>query len=97
MFTGTLLHHTVLFRSGRLTAALTNGSIRAVEEIVIRDRQIPVRRVADELGISKTSLYEIISDYLSMKKFYTRWVPKLFTSLQHPNRVDCCEESLEKL
>ena len=33
-----------------------------------RDRQISIWRVADELDTSKTSLYEIMSDYLRMKK-----------------------------
>ena len=30
-----------------------------------------------------------------MKKACTRWVLKLLTSLEHANRVDCCEELLE--
>ncbi len=34
----------------------------------MRDRQISVRRVADELGIPKTSVHEIMNDYLDMKK-----------------------------
>ena len=59
------------------------------------DRQVSVQRLVDELGISKTLLYEIISDYLRMKKICMRWVPKLLTPLQHSNRVDCCEELLE--
>ena len=61
----------------------------------MHDRQISVRCATDELGISKTSLYEIISDYLGMKKVCTRWVPKLLTRLQLASRVDCCEEFLE--
>ena len=67
--------------------------IRAVRD---RDRQISVRHIADELRISKSSLYNIMSDYLGMKKVCTRWVLKLFTLLQHANRVDCCEELLEE-
>ena len=57
----------------------------------MRDRQICIRHVADELDISKTLLVEIISDYLGMK-VCTRWIPKLFRPLQRANRVDCCEE-----
>ena len=82
-------------RNGRPPTVMTNESIRAVEEVVMRDRQISVRRIADELGISKTSFYEIMNDYLGMKKVCTRWVPKLFTSLQRTNRADCYEELLE--
>ena len=71
-------------------------SIRAVEEVMMRDRQISVRLITDELNISTTSLYEIMSDYLGMKKVCTRWVPKPLIPLQRANRVDCCEELLEK-
>ena len=82
-------------RSGRIPTALTEESIRAVEKIVMRDRQISVRREADELYISITLLYEIISDYLGMKKVCMRLAPKLLTPLQCAARADCCEAFLE--
>ena len=61
----------------------------------VRDRQISVRHVADELGIWKTSLYEVISDHFEMKKVFTKWKPKLLTQPQRDNRVDCSEELLK--
>ena len=57
--------------------------------------QISVRRGSDELGISQTLLYEIMSDYVEMKKVCTRWIRKLLISLQRVSRVDCCEELLK--
>ena len=74
---------------------LTDKSIRVVEEVMVLDRRISVRRVADELTISKTSLYEITSDYLGMEKVFTRWILKLLTPLQRADRVNCCEKLLE--
>ena len=62
----------------------------------MRDRQISVRRVADQLGVSKTIVCEILNNYLGMKKVYTKWVPKLLTPLQRANRVECCEELLQE-
>ena len=62
----------------------------------MRDRQISVRRVADELGIPKSSVHEIMSNELGMRKVCTRWVPKLLTPLQRANRVDCCVELLRE-
>ena len=82
-------------RGDRPTTAVADESIRAVEDIVMRDRHISVRRVAGELSISKTSLYKIISGHLGMKEVCTKWVPKLLTPLQRANQVDCCEELLE--
>ena len=65
-----------------------------MERIVMRDRQISVRRVAYEWGISTTTVYEIMINQLGMKKVSTRWVPKLLTPIQRTNRVDCCQELL---
>jgi [histone H3]-lysine36 N-dimethyltransferase SETMAR len=83
-------------RTGRPSTTTTDENIEAVEQIVMRDRQISVRRVAYELGISTTTVYEIMSNQLGMKKVSTRWVPKLLTPIQRANRVDCCQELLQE-
>ncbi|CAF5018147.1 unnamed protein product, partial [Rotaria sp. Silwood1] len=51
-------------RSGRPSTTTTDENIKAVEHIVMRDRQISVRRVAAELNIPKTIVHEIMSNYL---------------------------------
>ena len=61
----------------------------------MHDRQIAVRRLAYELDIpttTTTTVCEIMSNHLGMKKVSRRWIPKLFTSIQHANRVNCCQE-----
>ena len=83
-------------RSGRPPTITIDENIEAVKRIVMRDRQLSVRRVADELGISKSRVHEIMSDHLRMKKVCTRWVPKLLTPLQRANRVECCHELLNE-
>jgi histone-lysine N-methyltransferase SETMAR len=82
-------------RTGRPPTATTDENIEAVERIVLRDRQISVRRVADELGISKTVVHEILSNHLGMRKVCVRWVPKFLTPIQRLNRVECCLELLQ--
>ena len=73
-------------QSNRPPAALANESIRVVEEVMMRViDKLSVRHVADELDISATSLDEIISDYLEMKKVCMRWVLKPLTPLQRAN------------
>ena len=69
-------------------------SIETVERIVMHDRQISVRCIAHKLDIptTTTTVCEIMSNHLGMKKVSTRWVPKLFTSIQRANPVDCCQE-----
>ena len=74
----------------------SNENIEAVGRFVMRDRQISIRRVTYELGIPKTTIHEIMNNHMGMKKVCTRWVPKLLTSLQRANRVDCCQELLQQ-
>ena len=62
----------------------------------MRGRQISVRHLAYELPIPTTTVYEIISNHSGMKKVLTRGVPKLRTSIQRANRVDCCQELLQE-
>ena len=83
-------------RSGRPSTTTTDENIKAVERIVMRDRQVSVRRVADELGISKTRVHEIMRHCLGMSKVCTRWVPKSLTPLQRVHRVECCQELLQE-
>ena len=46
------------------------------------------------MATSKISFDEIMNDYLEMN-ICTRWVLKIFTSLQRANQVDCCDELME--
>ena len=67
-------------------------NIEAVERIVMRDRQISIRRLAEELAI----IYEIMNNQLGMKKACTRWALKLLTPIQCANLVDCSQELLQQ-
>ena len=67
-------------------------NIEAVERIVMRHRQVSVRCLAEELAI----IHKIMDNQLDMKKVCTQWILKLLTSIQHANRVDCCQELLQQ-
>ena len=71
---------------GRPSTFTADENIQAVERIVMRDRQISIHRLVEELAI----INEIVDNQLGMKKVCTRWVPKFFTPIQRANRVDCC-------
>ena len=83
-------------RMGRLSTITADENIEAVERIVMRDRQISIRRLAEELAIPKTTIHEIMNNHMGMKKVCTWWVPKLLTPIQCANRVDCCQELLQQ-
>ena len=71
-------------------------NIEAVEQIVMRNRQVYVCRVAYELTIPKTIIHEIRDNPLGMKKVRIRWILKLLTPIQRANRVDCFQELLQQ-
>ena len=53
------------------TSTITNDqNIEVVERIVKHDRQSSVRRVAYQVGIPTTTVYEIMSSHLGMKKAF---------------------------
>ena len=83
-------------RMGRPSAITADENIEAVERIVMRDRQISIRRLAEELAISKATIHEIMNNHMGMKKICTWWIPKLFTPIQRVNRMDCCQELLQQ-
>ena len=60
------------------------------------DWKISVRRIAYELYIPTTTVYEIMINDLSMKKVSTRWGPKLLTPIKRANHMDCCQELLQE-
>ena len=77
---------------GRPSTITADESIQTVQRIVMRDRQISVRRLAKELSI----IHEIMNNHVGMKKVCTRCQPKLFTSIQRAFCVDCCQELLQQ-
>ena len=83
-------------RMGRPSTITTDENIEVVERIVMRDRQISIRRLAEELPIPKITIHEIMDNQLGMKKICTQWGPKLLTPIQRANRVDCCQELLQQ-
>ena len=64
-------------RMGRPPIITADENIEAVQRIVMRDQQISIRRLAEELAI----IHEIMNNYMGMKKICTQWVPKLLTSI----------------
>ena len=79
-------------RMDRPSTISADKNIEALERIVMRNRQIPIRRLAEELTI----IHEIMNNHMSMKKVCTRWIVKLLTPIQRTNPVDCCQELLQQ-
>lgn len=83
-------------RSGRPKTATTPQMIQKVHNIVMEDRRLKLREIAETVGISKEGVGNILHEELGMKKLSARWVPRLLTCDQKLIRMRICQENLER-
>ena len=64
-------------RPGRPSTSTPDENVEKVKEMVMNDRRITIREVADDVGISIGSCHAIFSNVLGMKRVAAKFVPKL--------------------
>lgn len=74
-------------RSGRPTSATTEDKVDAVHDLILEDRRISAKNVAETVGISKERILHIIHNILNMHKLSAKWVPKCLNADQKRSRV----------
>lgn len=82
-------------RSGRPVEVTTPEIIDKIHDMIMEDRRLKVREIAEAIGISNDRVHNILHNHLQMKKLSARWVPRLLTIDQKRNRVKCCESGLK--
>lgn len=75
-------------RSGRPKTATTDDNIAKVHQMVLDDRRIKVREIAEVMNISKERVCHILNQDLGMRKLSARWVPRLLTLDQKRVRMN---------
>jgi transposase len=83
-------------REGRPKSATKPEIIEEVHDMLLDDRQIKVREIAETTGISKKRVGYIFHEQLDMKKLCARWVPRLLTAVQKRTRMKISEQCLER-
>ena len=63
-------------RPERPSTSTTDENVEKVKEMVMNDRRITIREVADDVGISIGSCHTIFSNVLGMKRVAAKFVPK---------------------
>ncbi|XP_076041942.1 protein GVQW3-like [Oratosquilla oratoria] len=66
-------------RSGRPRTSATDENIELVRDVVIDDRRISTRVIADREGISQERTDHILRNELEMSRVSARWVSRLLT------------------
>ena len=81
-------------RSGRPKDALTEETIEKIHDIVMNDRRVKVREIADLTKISMERVHFALHEKLGMKKLSARWVPRLLTLDQKRQRMTTSQQCL---
>lgn len=55
-------------RSGRPREAVTDENIKKVHQMILKDRHVKLREIADALKISKERVGHIVHEHLAMRK-----------------------------
>ena len=86
---------TDLPRSGRPSSSVTDSTIAVVKDLVTSTPKISTRIIAEELDLSKSTVWRILTEHLEMRKVCSTWVPHELTESNKRNRVLCCQRILE--
>ena len=76
-------------RPGRPNTSTNDERIEAVKKIILNNRRITIRDVADNVGISFGSGQAILADVLGMKRAAMKIVPK-------QRHMDIAQESVQR-
>ena len=68
--------------------------MKKIRDLVLADRRLKVREIAETVCISKDCVGHIVHEILGMRKLSVRWVPRLLTSDNKRNRETTSEQCL---
>ena len=80
---------------GRPKTVTTLGIIDQIHKLILEDRQISAKSIAEQLGISREWVGSINHEDLDMGKLFAKWVPKCLKADQKRQRCQLSEQLLE--
>jgi len=80
---------------GRPKTVTTPDNIEQIHELILEDRRISAKSIAEQLGISRELIGSIIHEDLDVWKLSTKWVPKYLNADQKHQWCQLSEELLE--
>ena len=83
-------------RCGRPVDACTEGNVQRVNDVIMTDRRVTVRYVAECLKLSYGTTYHIITDILAYNKVCARWVPRMLTLENKQVRLTTSRDNLHQ-
>ncbi|UYV65462.1 hypothetical protein LAZ67_3004435 [Cordylochernes scorpioides] len=84
-------------RAGCPSTSTTDEKINEVEKMILANRRITVREVAEDLNISIGSCHSIFINDLGMRRVAAKFVPKLLNCDQKQLRMNIANEMLDSV
>lgn len=81
-------------RAARPSASTDEQHVNKIKELLLEDRRLTCREIADIVGISNGSANTILNNVLGLKRVKSRLVPKTLNFLEKERRVNVCETML---
>ena len=81
-------------RPDRPTEVATPKNTKKILKIVLADRKVKLLEIADIVKISKGTVFKVVHENLNMKKWYSKFVPRLLTVKQKQQRIHDSERCL---
>ena len=82
-------------RSGRPATSRTPENVERVGAAVNKDRQLTVRELEAGLGIPKTTVPEILTQDLGMKRVVAKFIPQLLPPEQKEHRAAVANDLIQ--
>jgi len=82
-------------RPGRLKTVTTPEIIDHIHDLILEDRRISAKSIAEQLGISRERAGSIIHEDLDMSKLSTKWVSKYLNLGQKVLLYQSSEQNLD--
>ena len=91
-----LMNHAQVLRTQvpRCPGATTEDNAKKIRDLVLSDRRLKVREIAEIVSISKDCVVHTLQKILGMRRLSGRWVPRLLTPNNKRNRETTSEQCL---
>lgn len=77
---------------GRPRELKTDENVNFVREMIEEDSRVSVRQIAQELGLPKSTVHEMITEDCGFQTVSCKWVPYALNDHHKANRVELCTE-----
>jgi transposase len=67
-------------RPGRPKTSTDERNVKLVEDLLAQDRRVTCEEISQAAGISPTSVFRILKNYLQKRKICSRWVTHCLTA-----------------